>query len=295
MKLNKILKNYNIKPIGYEKNGKIIIIKTTNNSFVYKEGKLNNQIFDYLKSRNYEYFPHFLNNINEEYQLTQYIDSLSIPDEQKIIDLIKTVALLHSKTTHYKEIDLDYYEKIYEDLNNNINYLYTYYTDIITIIESKVYMSPSQYLFARNISIIYKTLNQNKEKLDNWYNHIKEKTKERRVIIHNNLALSHFIISDKPYLTSWDKAKIASPVFDLYKLYLNHALDFDFETIIKTYEKHYPLLEDEKELFYILITQPILIDFKLPEYQNCKKINKMINIIIKANELSKHNLKNTKT
>ena len=142
MKINKILKSKGLIARSYKKQGKITIIETNDGKYIYKEGKLNPQILNYLKSRSFDYLPFFLNSENDPYQLETYIDSLDIPDEQKILDLIRLIALLHSKTTHYKEIDLDYYEQIYEDLDNNLNYLYLYYTDLITIIETKVYMSP---------------------------------------------------------------------------------------------------------------------------------------------------------
>ena len=282
MKINQILKNKGLTARGYRKKGKITIIDTNNGKYIYKEGRLNPQILNYLKSRSFDYMPSFLNNENEAYQLTNYIEDLDIPKEQKILDLIKLTALLHSKTTHYKEIDLDYYEKIYEDLDNNLNYLYIYYTDLITLIETKVYMSPSEFLLARNITKIYDAISENKIRLDKWHTHIKEKRKERRVVLHGNLKLDHFLESDIPYLISWDKAKIGNPVFDIYKLYQNHILDFDFETILNEYEKSYPLLKEEKELLFILISMPDLIDFKQDEYTNCKIISKMLDKIYKT-------------
>lgn len=282
MKINEILKNKGIKARRYEKKGKVTIIDTKDKKYVYKEGKIESQILNYLKSRSFEYIPSFLNNIQDTYQLSEYISDLNIPKEQKMLDLIRLIALLHSKTTHYKEIDLDYYEQIYEDLDGNINYLYIYYTDLITLIESKVYMSPSESMFANNITKIYQTLSKNKERLDKWHSHIKEKRKERRVVLHNNLKLEHFLESDIPYLISWDKAKIGNPVFDIYKLYQNHILDFDFETILNEYEKSYPLLKEEKELLFILISMPALIDFKQDEYTNCKIISKMLDKIYKT-------------
>ena len=285
MKINQILKNKGLTARGYRKKGKITIIDTNNGKYIYKEGRLNPQILNYLKSRSFDYMPSFLNNENEAYQLTNYIEDLDIPKEQKILDLIKLTALLHSKTTHYKEIDLDYYEKIYEDLDNNLNYLYIYYTDLITLIETKVYMSPSEFLLARNITKIYDAISENKTRLDKWQTHIKEKRKERRVVLHGNLKLDHFLESDIPYLISWDKAKVGNPVFDIYKLYQNHALDFDFETVLNEYEKIYKLTDDEKELLYILILQPGLINFENSEYQNCQNISKMIDKMYKTNML----------
>ena len=283
--INKILKSKGLIARSYKKQGKITIIETNDGKYIYKEGKLNPQILNYLKSRSFDYLPFFLNNENDPYQLETYIESLDIPDEQKILDLIRLIALLHSKTTHYKEIDLDYYEQIYDDLDNNLNYLYLYYTDLITLIETKVYMSPSEQLLARNISKIYDTIDRTKQRLDKWHTNIKEKRKQRRVVLHNNLKLEHFLESSSPYLISWDKAKIGSPVFDLYKLYQNHALDFDFETLLNEYEKNYPLKKDEKELLFILISLPDLINFQNTEYQNCKEISKMLDKLYKTENL----------
>ena len=285
MKINQILKSKGLKPRSYQKKGKTFLIETNDGKFIYKEGKINPQILNYLKSRSFDYIPSFLNNPNDPYQLEIYIESLDIPEEQKMLDLIKLTALLHSKTTHYKEINLDYYEQIYDDLNNNINYLYLYYTDIITVIETKIYMSPSQQLLARNISKIYETIDNNKQRLDTWHAHIKEKRKQRQVVLHNNLKLEHFLETDTPYLISWDKAKIESPVFDLYKLYQNHALDFDFESLLHEYENIYPLKKDEKELLFILISMPDLINVKNTEYQNCKEISRLIDKIYKTENL----------
>ena len=159
LKINEILKKYDIKPRKYTKKNKTMIVETEEGKFVIKDKKKDNQyIYDYLKSRNFNYIPKLINEKKDEYEIRNYIESYNIPREQKIIDLIDLVSLLHNKTTHYKEVTEDDYKEIYEDIKNNIEYLYGYYTDMITIIESKVYMSPCEYLVARNISKIYSTL-----------------------------------------------------------------------------------------------------------------------------------------
>lgn len=287
MKVNQILKQNDLIAKSYKKIGKTIKIDTNKGKYIYKEGNINNQILNYLKSRSFDYIPSFLNNENDNYRLEHYIESLDIPNEQKALDLMNLISLLHSKTTHYKEIDLDKYEKIYEDLDNNLKYLYNYYTDIITIIENKVFMSPSESLMARNITKIYETLDNNKKRLDVWHSLIKEKDKERRVVIHNNLNINHFIRNENSYLISWDKAKIDIPIFDLYKFYKKHVLDFDFKILLNEYEKTYPLTLDEKELLFILISEPDLITFNYNEYENCKNISKSIDKIYKTEKLIK--------
>ncbi|MCI9110374.1 MAG: hypothetical protein HFH47_01010 [Bacilli bacterium] len=287
MKINEALKIYSLVPNRYEKNGKANIVDTNNGRFVFKESKIDSKILNYLKSRNFDYMPKFINDIrNEEYQLTEYIEGFDIPKEQKILDLILLVSLLHSKTTHYKEIDLNDFEEIYNDIDNNLNYLYGYYTDIITLIESKVFMSPSEYLLARNITKIYDSIDNCKDKLETWHDLIQNKRKQRNVVLHNNLNLDHFVRNEISYLISWDKAKIGSPVFDIYKLYRKHALDFDFEEILKEYETHYPLMEDERSLLFVLISMPNLIEFNDTEYNMCIKISKEIDMLYKAEALT---------
>jgi len=282
LKINEILKKYDIKPRKYEKNKKTTIIETDQNKYVLKQKKQNKEIFDYLATRNFDYIPKSLNDENDDYEITPYIDSYNIPPEQKIMDLIDIVSLLHNKTTHYKEVTEDDYKTIYEDIRNNIEYLYTYYMDIITIIETKIFMSPSEYLLARNISKIFEILNITKNKLEQWIKEVKIKTKQRYVVLHNNLDLDHFLINKRNYLISWDKSKIDIPIFDIYKLYKKYCLDFEFDVLLKRYESNYPLSNDERNLLFILISLPDKIEFVQTEYENTKKIGKMIDYIYKT-------------
>lgn len=283
LEINEILKKYELKPRKYQKNKKTTLVETEEGRFVVKSNTKKNQyIYDYLKSRNFNYIPKIISDRNDEYEITSYIESYNIPNEQKILDLIDLTALLHNKTTHYKEVTEDDYKEIYEDIINNIEHLYSYYNDLITIIESRVYMSPCEYLIARNISKIFETLNFTREELEQWYKLVKEKKKQRLVVLHNNLELDHFITNEKNYLISWDKSKIGIPVFDIYKLYLRHGLDFDFNEILKKYEKNYPLHEDERKLFFILILLPKKLELDKSEYENTKEVGKMIDFIYKT-------------
>ena len=283
--ISEILKKYNIKPHRYIKNGKATIIDTEMGRFVVKKNNKNKKIFDYLKSRSFNYYPKIISDEDEEYEISEYIEELDYPNEQKMLDLINLISLLHNKTTHYKEIDYDDYKQIYEDIKNNIEYLESYYNDIITLIESHIYMSPSEYLLARNISRIFIALNFCKEEIENWYELIKDKTKQRVVVLHNNLDLSHFFKMDSSYLISWDKSKIGIPIFDLYILYKRHALDFDFSEILKQYEQNYPLQKDEKKLFFILIALPPKIDFDKSIYEQTKEISNQMDIMYKTERL----------
>lgn len=283
--ISEFLKKYNIVPKSYQKNGKATIINTKNGKYVIKnKNRDNNDILKYLLSRNFDYFPKILSNSTDDYELTEYVEDIDMPEEQKMMDMIDLIALLHSKTTYYKEVDIDDFDKIYDDINNNIAYLYNYYNDIMTIIENKIIYSPSENLLARNISIIFDTLNFENNLLNKWQEIVKEKRKQRYVVIHNNLDIDHFLKNQNNYLISWDKSKIDLQIYDLYKLYKRNNLNYDFETLLKRYERIYPLLEEEKLLFHILILLPDKIEFNDNEFEMCKRISDVIDNLYKTKD-----------
>ncbi len=281
--ISNLLKNYDIRALGYQKLGNVVIADTNIGKVVIKKNKNKDFIFNYLNTRNFNYYPEILKQDN--YIISKYVEDIDIPNEQKIEDLIDLVSLLHSKTTHYKEITEDEYKKIYEDLLNNFEYLFEYYTDIISLIDEKVFMSPSEYLMARNISFIFKSIEQGRQYVDAWLDNIDGLNKMRVAVVHNNLSLSHYIRNDKDYLLSWDKSKIDIPIFDLYNLYNNHFLDFDFFEILKRYEHTYPLKKYELELFFILITMPNKIEFDDTEFNMCIKVSNEIDRLYKSHAL----------
>lgn len=281
--ISELLKNHDIRALSYRKNGNVVIANTNKGKVVIKKNKNKDYIFNYLNSRNFDYYPEIMEKDN--YIVSKYIEDIDIPKEQKILDLIDLVSLMHSKTTHYKNISEDDYKKIYEDLHNNFEYLYEYYSDLISLIEEKVFMSPSEYLLARNINAIFKSIEIGRTYVEDWLKEIDGMTKIRMSVVHNNLDLSHYIKNNYDYLISWDKSKIDIPIFDLYNLYNNHFNDFDFFELLKRYESVYPLKKYEIKLLFILITMPSKLEFNDNEYNMCIKIGKEIDKLYKSNIL----------
>ena len=281
-KISDLLKKYNLKPIKYEKKGNVLIVTTKDNKYVIKKKIENKDIYDYLYSRNFNYIPKVISDKNDSYEVKEYIEEVDMPDEQKLYDMVELLSLLHVKTTYFNEVDNFEYQTIYDDLNNNISYLFTHYNDVITLIETKVFMSPSEYLLARNISKIFNRLNEAKYDLDKWYEIVKDKEKTRYVVLYNNLDLSHFIRNETSYFINWDKSKIGMPIFDLYNLYLKNN-NYNFYDLLNKYEEKYPLLDDEKMLLYILIKMPPLNQNFQNEFNNTCNIRKIIDSIDKTN------------
>ncbi len=264
----------------------ITIVDADDGRFVFKRNSGNDveNLYKYLNSRNFNYYAPLIRS-DDNYNIYNYIDEVDTPLEQKALDLMFILSLLHNKTTFYKEVDIDNYKKIYEDITDKINYYNSYYTDMINKIETKIYMSPTEYLIARNINKIYASITFCKQELNSWYQLIKGKHKQRLVTLHNNLELDHLIEGNEIYLVSWDKYKVDMPIYDIYTLYQKHYFDLDFNELLKVYEDKYPLLEEEKQLLFILIALPHKIDLTTDQYQNCKIVNNYFDYIFKTEEL----------
>lgn len=265
------------------KNGAKII----DNNYVIKKKKSDlSNTYNYLLSRSFDYFPEVVKEDNEKIYY-RYINDLEEPKEQKVIDLVNLITLLHSKTTFYKEVDIDNYKYIYESINNSIDETLEHYNQLMDGIESEVYMAPSNYLIARNITIIYNALGYAKNNINSWYKMIENQRKVRVVTIHNNLRLEHYLKEDKPYLISWDKSKIDMPIFDLISLYQNNYLDFEFIDLLKIYLSKYPLTREEMTLFLTIISIPGKIPLNEPEYQTVLSVRRILDYIYKSSEIVK--------
>ncbi len=281
---NDFFKKYGLKPISYLKKGKSLIINTKNKKYVIKEKNSKYSIYSYLKSRSFNNFPEILFADNN-YEATEYLEETNIPENQKLEELMKLLAVLHTKTTYYEKTNLAYNKEIYENLKNNIEYLNSYYIDIIALIESKEFMSPSEYLFARNYTIILSSLNYVNNKVEEWYKNVENDESIRVVVLHNNLALDHFIYGQNKAFLSWRKAKFGSPIFDLIAIFNNYGDKYNFKDKLKIYESIYPLKKEELELLHIFMMMPPKIEFKGTEYDLCESITKKVELLYYANKI----------
>lgn len=282
--INKIINKYACVPRRYTIKNDVTIIDTDGGPFVFKKKKRNNnvqEIYRYLKSRGFDYFPKLIAS-DEEYDVYEYLEDVDTPREQKAQDIIYLLSQLHNQTTYYKEMDIDEYKEIYEEVSYKLNNVNSYYNDLMSTIERKVYMSPSEYHLARNVSILYAILKRSQKELEDWYDMIKENPKKRMVAVHNNLDISHLIRNNNLYLLSWDKAKMDMPIYDLYQFYRHNALDYDFNELFNIYESAYPLQDEEKKLLYILISIPEKVEINNTEFQNCRKVRQVIDYIYKT-------------
>lgn len=274
-------------PYKYIIKGKVKILKCINgNDIVLKEKNENIlKTHSYLKSRDFNNYVEVKDINRENYFVYPYIYENNIPYEQKGSDMAKTVALLHAKTSYFKDIDDSTFDNIYNDITNNIDYIKEYYSNLYDEIFIKDYFNPFENIFIDIYSKIDSACNFSKEELDNWYSISTDKKSMRVSLLHNDLKLDHFIKGDEDYLISFDKSKIDTPVLDLVKFYKNEYDKLDFKEIFKIYTYHFDLNIEEYKLFFILISIPYEIRIKNDIKKDLEMIINLKDYLIKTEEL----------
>lgn len=280
--LTRIYKPYKVTVKGSTK-----IFNCTNGDYVVKPKKEKDikELYKYLSSRSFEYYPKLIEDNRSDVNVYEYIEDNSIDDEQKLYDLINLISLLHNKTSYYKEVTNDKIKSIYEELLGRVLFLEEYFNKIIFEIEDNVFISPSNNLLLNNSSKIFESLTFLKREIEEWYKISIDKNKMRVSLIHNNLELDHYIKNKGDYLISWDNYKIDSPILDIVKLYKKVYLNMDFSEPLKTYMDKFELTEIEKKLLFIMLVMPDEINLSENELRNVSIVRKYLDYIFKTENL----------
>ncbi len=297
MNHRQLLSNYHLIPqrIYYKNHTKIV--DTNRGTFVIK--KKNNhkkELFDYLESRKFNFYLPLENQDTDPYEIYPFIEDRLLSSSDKAVDLIYTMSMLHIKTTTYEEINKDEVKKIYEETKQKIEYLYAYYWDLQDYIETKVYMAPEEYLLIKNMDQIYRFLNFSKEKIEQWYQEKINMTKERKVFIHNNITLDHFLASNQAYLIHWDEARKDIVIYDFLNFYKQEYHKLEMISLFELYQSRYPYTPEEKTLFLSLLALPWKVELKKDHYQNTIVVKELVTYMKKTRKfILKENKKDQKT
>lgn len=267
------------------------ILNTNKGKYVIKKSSCSKKsIYDYLLSRGFDNFLAY-NEIDSGYEIYPFIEEVNVTKDQKAVDLVNLLALLHNKTTFYQQLSLDELKKIYEENMTKLNYLNNYYHDLQDVIERKVYMAPDEYLLIRNISKVYDAIFFSINTLNSWYNEAKEKRSFRKALLHNNIKVDHLISSNEKLLLSWDKANSDFVIYDFLNFYKNEYNNLDMNKLFEIYQSKYPYTACEQFLFFSILSIPNKFVFKkhdleseIEVYNFVKYIDKSRNFILKKNK-----------
>jgi len=275
------------KPYKVTVKGKVSILECSSGNYVVKKKckKDIRELYRYLNSRSFTYYPKLISDNRDEINVFEYIDDASIDDEQKLYDLINVVSLLHNKTSYYKEVTNDKIKSIYEELLGRIIYMEEYFNKLIFEIEDNVFVSPSNNLLLVNSNKIFESMTFLKNEIEEWYKISVDNNKMRVCLVHNNLELDHYIKNKDDYLISWDNYIIDSPVIDIVKLYKSVYLNMDFSESLKLYMENFSLNDSEKKLLFIMLVMPDEIVLSNDEIKNVYTIRKYLDYVFKTENL----------
>lgn len=281
--IKNFLDRYNLIIDKYQKRGKVEIIDTNDGKYVIKDVFSNEKdLYTYLDNKSFSYFLDFQR--IDDYNIFPYIEDSSLPEEEKAIDLVYILSILHNKTTFYREISMDNVKKIYEDTLDKLKYLNSYYHELQDVIEQKVYMSPEEYLLIRNMSLVYSSINFSLEYLDKWYQLKKEQKKERVVLLHNRPCLNHIIVGKEKKLISWDQFRRDIPIYDFLYFYRHDFMNVEMSNLFEIYQSKYLFTEDEYLLFLVLIAIPDKLKWSSNHYNNTEQTYIFIKYILKTRD-----------
>lgn len=270
--------------------GNVKIIETEDRKIVIKKkSKDMSSLFDYLNRRNFLCYPNIEKETRNDVEY-EYYNEKKYFNQNDDEDFIRTIADLHYKTTYYKDVSRLKYKDIYNTLIDNIDYLKDYYEKYISEADIEIYMSPSNYLFVRNYSIVNSSLFYIEKELNAWYNLVKDKTKERVSVVHNNLRKDNFLRSDKDLLTGWENYMVDTPILDIYKLYKNEYKNIDFKSMFKVYNDTFKLTKEELKLFFIMISMPKKLEKTDNEFNNVRNTKLFIDYMYRTNDFIKNHL-----
>ncbi len=266
--------------------GNVQILESTSGNIVVKEKtKDMRELYDYLYRRNFSSFPTLLDDSKEGVNIFEYVSDTNMPKEQKAEDLMKVIALLHQKTTYYKEVTKDEYKKIYEKVEDQIQYLNYFYEQLYQEYFQSIYPSPSEFLLLTHFSKILASLKFSADELEEWYQKVSSLHRYRVCQIHHHLCLDHFHKGEKDCLLSWELSQKDSPVMDLIEFYKNEYFDLPFESLLPLYFQICPWSEEEKKLFFVVISIPPKFENKGTEFEKIKQIRQVLDYVYKTEEL----------
>ena len=290
--INDIIRKNNLHPISYQKIKSVYLVKTNDKSYIIKLNTNNYDIYKYLLSRDFPYFPENYTLENDNYDISLFVIDKSLDVSQKINDYIKLLAMLHKKTSYRREIDLDEIKEEYEKIREKIISLHEYYYKLNDKIDQELFFSPAMYLLVRNISLIFNILDNSLFLLDREYENLKNKKSIRVALLHNNIDLDHLIINDNKYLISWDKAYFANPIYDLELFYRKYFSKIEIVDFLNIYETINKLSDSERIMLIIILSLPKKIELSNDTMKDTSIIHDEINYLNKLyNEIV--NLKNS--
>jgi len=201
-----------------------------------------------------------------------YLENNMLTADEKAKKMVYNLSLWQNKSTIHQDTDIDQVKEIYETYQKKIQYVSTYYSELQDMVETKVYMHPVEYLFIRNVSMIYEALGYCSSVLEEWFKIASVKKTRRKVYCHGKCEIDHFLANDDGYFISLENAHIGDVSEDFVYFYKHNFLQVDMLSTFRFYQQKFPFTKEEKLYFYLQIALPKVIDLYPSSLQKSQEL-----------------------
>jgi spore coat protein YsxE len=194
--------------------------------------------------------------------------------EQKLASQLGTIHRLTVKTQPFLKENVD---ESYQQLLRRWEMRRLTLNRFADEAERKTYMSPFELTFLTHAYMLDQMAEAAKNHLEKWYELCLDKEKYRTVLCHGRVNRSHafFTHDNEPLLLNFERACIDTPARDIAsfcRYSFRHAYWIEEEVLkwFMNYERHLPLLEEEKHLICSYLNFPEPIAFAVDAYISSK-------------------------
>ena len=292
--LEKILRDFRIRPRQVKRSGNIYKIDTGDYQFALKEVKTHLKVdlfrlFQWLNSRGFvQHLPlvpdRYGNYVKwfegKYYYLMPWIKEMAISQEEKKKQMFSELARLHLLTVQTIPVTEEVVHIHYDALQTRWQQEETFLLQFLERCERKWYMSPFEWRYVFNFHEIMSDYRVALDCLRRWRDVILDSKRSRTCLIHGQLHLNHYLIDERNvgYFINFEKSRIASPVMDLL-LYLTRSLhtypepEGDEFFLLKCYQEIFSLTETEILLLQSYLAHPGAIIAIVNDYEKKQVTN----------------------
>lgn len=275
-----ILSEYQLTPIMIEEYGKVKKVTTSHGPFALKETSLPSEQADAfiyalrrLTKLGYKQFvPVYPTRRNEyivrhreaAYYLMPWVEEYPYTANESMEEkLAAQLGIIHRLSVETRPLSEDERSERYDWLLNSWNIKHLELSRYADQVERNTYYSPFELTYLTHAFETERMAEVAKQFLNQWIERCQEKGTFRTVLCHCRLKRSHarFSYENEPYLLNFEQACVDSPARDL-ALFFRYNIPrayWNFGEMMKwieRYERHLPLLEEEKYLLLALLNFP---------------------------------------
>ncbi|WP_100405012.1 spore coat protein YsxE [Bacillus solitudinis] len=189
--------------------------------------------------------------------------------------LAAQIGVIHRLTVRTQEFSQEQVEQSYQQLLLQWERKRLDLQSFADAAEKKTYMSPFELTFLTHAHMLEQMAEVATVHLRAWYDSCLEKEKYRSVLCHGKLSRTHALFNNEnePMLLNFERASLDTPARDLAsfcRLSFPYAYWSEEEVLrwFMRYERHLPLLEEEKQLLCGYLNFPDPIVYSVEQYVN---------------------------